>query len=106
MKFTVIFTSHESTDLSYGLVFIPCSVWVQGERQIINLNPENPHYQPGSVRRLLAAERIDAGRLAEGRRACTVVIHPQGHGSWQDLSTLIVDLEGEGFRVTLAGEVG
>jgi hypothetical protein len=105
MKFTVIFASHESSDLSYGLLFIPCPVWVQGGRQIINLNPEDPHYQPSGVRRLLTTERIILERRAEGTRACTVVIHPQGHGSWQDLSTLIADLEGEGFRVTLVGEV-
>ena len=43
MKFTVVFASSDSTDLSYGLVFIPCPAWVRGNRVILNLNPENPH---------------------------------------------------------------
>ena len=105
MKFTVVFASSDSTDLSYGLVFIPCPAWVRGDRVILNLNPENPHYQPGSVRKLLSAERIGSPRRAEGPQTCTVVIHPQGHGSWPELQALVSDLTSEGLRVTLAGEI-
>jgi hypothetical protein len=105
MKFTVVFSSHESCDLSYGLVFIPCPVWMQGEREILNLNPENPYYQPGSVRRLWEAERVKTKLLADGMHACTVVIHPVGNGSWQDLHALVADLKAEGFSVAVAGEV-
>jgi hypothetical protein len=105
MKFTVVFASSDSTDLSYGLVFIPCPAWVRGDRVILNLNPENPHYQPGSVRKLITAERIGNARRAEGPRACTVVIHPEGHGSWPDLQALVSDLISEGLRVTLAGGI-
>ena len=52
MHFTVVFSSHESVDLAYGLVFIPAPVWVLGRQKLLNLNPRNPRYQRGSVRRL------------------------------------------------------
>lgn len=105
MKFTVVFTSTESTDQSYGLVFIPCPAWVRGDEVIINLNPDNPHYQPGSVKRLLLARRISSQKRDGIERTCTVVVHPNGHGSWPDLQALVADLKAEGFRVTLSGEV-
>jgi hypothetical protein len=105
MKFTVVFRSTESTDLSYGLVFIPCPTWVRGDRKILTLNPENPHYQPGSVRRLLNEQGITLPRKAEPPPPCTVVIHPGGHGDWSDLQALLQDLRGEHFRVQLIGEV-
>lgn len=105
MKFTVVFASSDSTDLSYGLVFIPCPAWVRDDRVILNLNPENPHYQPGSVHKLWAAEQFGERRRPEVPRACTVVVHREGHGSWPDLQALVNDLVSEGMRVTLAGEV-
>ena len=75
MKFTVVFASNDSTDLSYGLVFIPCPAWVRGEKVVLNLNPENPHYQPGSVKKLLTVERIsgqgEARSSAPAPSSCT-----------------------------------
>ena len=40
MHFTVVFDGHEDTDLSYGLVFVPCPVWMEGKRELANLHPE------------------------------------------------------------------
>jgi len=104
MKFTVIFPCDDSIDLSYGLVFVPCPIWVDGEREILNLNPENPYYQLGSVRKLLAAEPVILRHPSQAGPACTVVIHPSGHGSWPDLQALVTDLKAEGFHVALSGE--
>jgi len=104
MKFTVVFLSNDSTDLSYGLTFIPCPTWVRGDRIILKLNPENPHYQAGSVHRLLIGQGLSLPRKCDPPQPCTVVIHPNGHGSWPDLQALVADLKAEGFRVTLAGE--
>ena len=100
MKFTVVFSSNEAIDLSYGLVFVPCSVWIKGEKTLINLNPDNPHYHIGSVRRLLDAEPIEEN-LGDSGRHCTVVVHPDGHGDTADLQKLVTDLEQENFRVTV-----
>lgn len=99
MRFTLIIDSAEDRDLSYGLVFVPSPVWVQGSRQIVNLSPENPHYRRGGVKRLVSAERIqfEAGR---GKR-CVVVAHSEGHGRADDMVELVSDLEDEGFSVTL-----
>jgi hypothetical protein len=62
MRFTVIFDSAEAEDHSFGLVFVPCPVWVQGVRTSLNLNPESPRYEVGSVHRLLDKEQIEVGR--------------------------------------------
>ncbi len=105
MKFTVVFASNESADLSYTLVFTPCPVWVRGERKIANLNPQDPHYRAGGVRQLFATERIGPKGWIGRPGACTVVVHPEGHGDWPDLQALVADLRSEGLRVTLAGEV-
>ena len=99
MRFTLIIDSSDDRDLSYGLVFIPPPVWVQGKRQILNLNPENPHYQRGGVKRLLAAERIEFS--PERKKKCVVVAHPEGHARADDMVELLHDLEDEGFSVTL-----
>ena len=42
MHFTVVFNSHESHDLSYGLVFTPCPIWKKGNKELINLHPDEP----------------------------------------------------------------
>jgi hypothetical protein len=98
MRFTVIFDSAEAEDHSFGLVFVPCPVWVQGARTILNLNPESPRYEVGSVRRLLDKEHIEVGSDMPMR--AVAVAHPGGNGTFQDFGELIRDLEFEGFRVT------
>lgn len=99
MRFTVIFDSPEDRDYSYGLVFVPSPVWVQGSSQILNLNPEDARYTIGSVRRLLAVEPTE---LAEGSpKQCVVLAHGEGNGTFEDLRELMRDLELDGFRVTL-----
>jgi hypothetical protein len=94
MKFTVVFSSHEQHDLSFGLVFIPCPVWVQGEKEIINLHPETPAYLPGDLKKLLVA--VPALNNLP-RASCVLVIHPDGYGSQQDYRLLAEDLAKEGF---------
>lgn len=101
MKFTVVFGSHESYDFSYGLVFVPSPCWVKAEEVLVNLNPESPHYQLGSVRKLLEKEGASAAALATGPRRCVVVSHDLGHGSQEDLERLETDLQQEGFTVTM-----
>jgi len=99
VRFTVTFDAYEDRDLSYGLVFIPSPVWVQGSRQVVNLSPEDPHYRRGGVKRLLAAERTEVD--LEVVKRCTVVAHREGHAQPQDMIELVSDLEDEGFSVTL-----
>jgi len=75
---------------------------VQGRRQVLNLTPETPHYQPGGVRRLIEAEAL-AEELDRNRRHAAVIVHPHGHGSAEDLRALQQDLDAEGFSVTTLG---
>lgn len=100
MKFTVVFHSHEACDLSFGLVFIPCPAWIRGEKEIINLNPDDPAYHAGGVQRLLEHENIE-GLLLEGSRACLLVVHDGGYGTQQDFERLRADLENAGFSVAV-----
>lgn len=98
MHFTVVFNSHESHDLSYGLVFTPCPVWMKGNKELINLHPDNPHYKPGDLQALLDKE--DLNRLfAEDSKSAAIIIHSTGHGTRQYLANLRADLEGAGFSV-------
>ncbi len=103
MKFTVVFPSQESHDHSYGLVFNPCPAWVQGEKELLNLNPEFPYYQPGSVKRLMEQQGITPDRLSKSSRTVSVLIHPTGSGAQSDLETLLYDLKEEGFWVSVYG---
>jgi len=100
MKFTVVFPSHESIDISYGLVFIPSPVWVQGEKDILSLNPSTPNYQKGGVNRLLEKEQLT--KLTENDQTqCALIVHQTGHAQKDDLEALKQDLVSEGFKVKL-----
>lgn len=97
MKFTLVFPSHESADLSFGLLFLPSPAWTWGAETLINLNPADPRYQPGSVRRLLEHGSL-RGLLDETDPVVTVLVHPSGNGTEADLETLRADLTAEGFQ--------
>ncbi len=99
MKFTIVFHTHESFDRSYGLVFVPSPVWIQGHREVLNLNPENPEYRLGSTRKLIQQEDI-LDHLAANTKECAIIIHQTGHGTAADLQMLQDDLQQEGFMVT------
>lgn len=105
MHFTVHLRSEHTyeDDFSYGLVFIPCPVWVKGSKQVLNLNPERPDLRPGSVERLLEQEGIRDN--LKGTKQAFVLVHPLGHGSMADLMTLYQDLLSQGFRVSVSGEI-
>jgi hypothetical protein len=101
MKFTLIFPSPEATDLSIGLVFAPCAMWVQGDKLVLNPHPANPHYLQGDVHTLLAHPSIK-GRIRHAvKQVVTLIIHPNGHGSLDDLNTLLEDLEAAQWRVVV-----
>ena len=105
MHFTINLLSEQNQhdDFSYGLVFIPCPVWVKGTQQVLNLNPERPDYRVGSVAKLMAQEKI--GVKLAGTRMAHVIIHPVGQGSAADLTMLQQDLLAEGFSVSLSGQL-
>jgi hypothetical protein len=100
MKFTIVFPSEVSADLSIGVVFVPCLVWVQGQQFLLNPHQSNPHYLKGDLQDFFA--RTDFRRkIADDSRRVTVVVHPTGHGTEEYLELLLGDLREEGFEPTV-----
>lgn len=97
MKFTIVFPSHESTDLSLAAVFVPCLVWMEGSKEIKNPHPRNPHYLRGDLQKILKLRRLSK-RIPNDVRSVTVVCHPTGHGTEQYLRDILADLWDMGFE--------
>lgn len=98
MHFSVVFESHESYDLSYSLVFTPVPVWKKGEKEIINLHKDRPHYERGDLAPLLKRENVEA-HLAPSAKNAFVIVHRTGHGTPEYLAALQADLKAAGFAV-------
>lgn len=97
MKFTVVFPSHESKDLSFGYVFIPCPCWIRGEEILINLHPEYGEYRNGDFQKIL--DYMDYPELDEMNSKVILVIHPEGHGGESDLEQLVQEINSCGFGI-------
>jgi len=91
MKFTLIFSTHEATDLSLAAVFVPCLVWMEGAKQLKKPHPENPHYLRGDLQKVLVSQDLK-GRLSDTSRKVTVICHPTGHGTEAYLKDILSDL--------------
>jgi hypothetical protein len=100
MRFTVVFSGPVHEDRSYGLVFIPCPVWKQGPREIMNLHPENPNYLDGDLRRLMTAEKL---MTADRPERVTIVVHSDGHATPGDLAALVGEATSLGLVTSFAG---
>jgi len=85
---------------SYGLVFIPTPVWVNRAGILINLYT-GPKYQLGSVKKLLNKENLKFDM--EEKNEAVIVVNHIGHGRKEDLDNLNIDLEANGFSVTVYG---
>ena len=93
MTFTIVFKGIHA-NLSYMLCFEPCPIWrKQGSDWTIVPNRHNPHYEIGSLKKLLNHEK---GLIRE--KECIIVIQQEGHGTQDDLKNLQLDLDGEGFK--------
>ena len=103
MHFTVLLGSDRSREhnFSFGLVFLSCPVWVRGDERLLVPDPSTPQYQLGSLGKLLEHEGL--GAKLEGARSAVVVIHDGGHGTSDDLTALVEDLEKEGFPAQVFG---
>jgi hypothetical protein len=100
MKFTIVFPSHESEDLSIAAVFTPCLVWMQGKNVLLNPHPDYPHYRKGDLRTLFTESTIRQ-KLSTHTNKVTVIAHSIGHGSEADLEHLKQDLTEHSFEVTV-----
>ena len=97
MKFTLVFPTHEATDLSLAALFVPCLVWHEGDRAILNPHPENPHYLPGDLQKVLDLAEIKS-RISKDSNKVTIVCHPVGNGAEEDLKAIQADVSDIGFE--------
>ena len=100
MKATLVFQSHESVDLSVGMVFIPCICWVIGDKIISNDHPESPNYNKGDFQKLVKLSQFS--HLKDTlKKKLILVIHPDGHGTDADIARLIQDIKMEFYEVVI-----
>lgn len=98
LKFTLVFPSHESRDLSIGCLFTPCLKWAWGRTTLKVPHPEQPHYLVGDFHELLQLSEI-APHLPDRGSIILVVIHAEGHGTKEDLNRLLADIQDASYRV-------
>lgn len=96
MQFTLVFPPAEGTDLSLAAVFTPCLVWKEGDRELLNPHPENPHYLPGDLQELFRRLPLHK-RLDPQIRRMILITHPAGHGTPAYRDLLLADLKEMGF---------
>lgn len=97
MKFTLVFPTHEATDLSLAALFVPCLIWHEGDRAISNPHPENPHYLRGDLQKVLELPEIKS-RISKDSAKVTIVCHPVGNGTEEDLKDIQSDVTDLGFE--------
>ena len=95
MYFTLLFPNGEGPTHIYELVFHPCPVWMKGDKQIVVPNPSTPNYEKGHLNILFEKEKS----LNLSGTKVGLVCHDVGHGTKEDLETLLDDLRSEGFDV-------
>lgn len=100
MNFTLVFPSHEGSVLSVGLLFIPCAAWVEGNKILVVPNQETPHYQQGSLSKLLKLASF-APRLEGRAKNIVIVVHDIGHGTAEDLNSLTADCKKERYSIQI-----
>ncbi len=96
MNFTLVFPNDVSSELSVAMMFIPVAAWVDGRKILLIPNRKTPHYELGYFRMLLDLPSI-ASRVHEAPKILTLIIHPIGHGSSEDLAKLLQDCAAEGY---------
>lgn len=97
MKFTLVFPSHESSDLSVGGLFIPCFGWqIKGRNHFPH--PDYPHYRTGDFQFLINRLKKHEPDL-ELPKKLVLVIHPNGHGTAADMERLRDDVQSLGYKI-------
>ena len=101
MKFTLVFPSNEASDLSIGVVFVPCLVWIIGNKHFYNPHRDNPHYLPGDFQGLVIKLSKKSGINFDIKEnlgsKLFVIVHEVGHGTDAYLKDLLLDIKQVGF---------
>jgi len=96
MQFTFVFNANEAQSHCYSLHFAPCPIWYEGSKKILNLHPTIPICQEGDVKKLL-----DVVGIATLPEKVVIVVHPEGHGTKNDLQILLNDLQDLNIKHTV-----
>ena len=97
MKFTIVFPSHESSEVTISALFIPCLVWTEDNKELLNPHRDQPHYLKGDFQKLFAETKISE-RIADYTKKVTIVAHSTGDNATNaDLERIVEDLTEEGF---------
>lgn len=97
MKFTLVFSSSESSDLSVGGLFIPCFGWqIKGRNHIPH--SDYPHYRTGDFQFLISLLTKHETDL-ELPKKLVLVIHPNGHGTAADMERLRDEAQSLGYEI-------
>ena len=100
MYFTLMFAdAAEGPSRTYDLVFHPCPIWMRGEKALVTPDPSSPHYNLGHLRFLIDLEDLGSTKFLSS--AVTVSVHYNGHGTDEDLETLLEDLRNENYDPVL-----
>lgn len=99
MRATLVFDSHESEDISIGMVFTPCLSWVVGKTVLLTPHRDYPSYRIGDLSTLLDLPALSS-RLSRVNKKLVVVVHEAGHGEQSDIDQLLDEAMSLGFSVT------
>ena len=101
MKFTLIFSTNESTDLSIGMIFVPCLVWTIGSKHFWNPHRNEPNYLSGDFQNLLKkmheTENLNQALSQRANQKIFVIVHDVGNGTSEDLTKLLDDIKLTGY---------
>jgi hypothetical protein len=72
---------------------------MRGEKALVTPDPSSPHYNLGHLRFLIDLENLGSIKFLSS--AVTVSVHYNGHGTDEDLETLLEDLRNENYDPVL-----
>lgn len=97
MKFSLVFSSPESIDISVGGLFIPCFGWqIKGKNYFPH--PDYPHYRLGDFQFLINLISSNHAETATPKKL-VLVIHPNGHGTTSDVESLKTEAQSLGYEI-------
>ncbi len=100
MKATLVFSSHESFEISIGMVFIPSIAWISQGKTILIPHGDFPFYKPGDFQGLTATafyQKLVSNQQIKGNKVCVVAHAETGHGRQEDIDMLVADIKASGF---------
>ncbi len=97
MKFTLVFSSHEWSDVSVGGLFIPCFGWqIKGRNHFPHR--DYPHYRTGDFEFLIDILKNDQAELKFSKKL-VLITHCNGHGTAADAAILKADARSSGYEI-------